>query len=99
MINQYNQTIGNNLVNYTTGGLPTANQINGKYTTIEKLSSSKHGKDLYKLFGPDSNEKDFTYLPINQFDNYDDYMLCLKQFELSNDPYYFAIIDKMLLSQ
>ncbi|WP_220741278.1 GNAT family N-acetyltransferase [Leuconostoc miyukkimchii] len=94
MINQYNQTIGDTLINYTTGKLPNVDQIKGQYSTIEKLSCKKHGKDLYNVFGPQSNAKDFTYLPINQFDNYNDYMVCLKEFEVSTDPYYFAVIDK-----
>ena len=94
MLNQYQQPIGDNLVNYHAGEFPEIDQLIGTYARIEKLSLAKHGEDLYAVLGPEANDKDFTYLPINPFQTFSDYTAYIKTLETSNDPYYLAIMDK-----
>lgn len=94
MLNQYNQPIGDDLVDYQAGELPEINQLIGTYTIVEKLSFAKHAKDLYQVFGPEASDKDFTYLPVNSFKTFSDYTSYLKTLESASDPYYLTIIDK-----
>ena len=60
--NEFGQTIGDALPDFTPGRLPAIERIEGRYTVIERLSKEKHGADLYQVYGPDSPAAMWTFL-------------------------------------
>ncbi|WP_044676190.1 GNAT family N-acetyltransferase, partial [Streptococcus suis] len=85
--------IGSPLPNYTVGNLPIVDILEGKTVRLEKLSLH-HADDLYQFYGPNAKKADWTYLPLEPFEDratFQDYFQTLLD---STDPYYFAIIDQ-----
>ncbi|HEM2541278.1 TPA: GNAT family N-acetyltransferase [Streptococcus suis] len=92
-INSFDQEIGSPLPNHTTGAFPNINILEGKTVRLEKLSLH-HADDLYQFYGPNAKKADWTYLPIEPFEDratFQDYFQTLLD---STDPYYLAIIDQ-----
>ncbi|MGT2910190.1 GNAT family N-acetyltransferase [Streptococcus cameli] len=92
-INEYMQEIGESLPDYQPGLQPNINELDGKTVRIEKLSK-KHVEDLYQAYGPTSHHKNWTYLPLNRFEDENSFATYIEGISHSTDPYYLAIIDK-----
>lgn len=92
-INQFGQKIGEPVEGYQHPLVPTRNTIAGKYCTLEKVSM-KHFDDLYKnVYGPDSDDKQWTYLPTEKFTSEKEFEIFLSKLIKSEDPFYYAIVD------
>ncbi|MFP3126628.1 GNAT family N-acetyltransferase [Ectobacillus funiculus] len=92
-INQFGQKVGESVEGYQHPLIPAINTIGGKYCTLEKLSM-KHLDDLYKnVYGPDSDDKQWTYLQIEKFTSKKEFEIFLSKLTKSEDPYYYAIVD------
>ncbi|MCL4898713.1 GNAT family N-acetyltransferase [Streptococcus suis] len=92
-INSFGQEIGMPLPHYTSGERPSLETIQGHTVRLEKLSLH-HADDLYQFYGPNAKKADWTYLPLEPFEDratFQDYFQTLLN---STDPYYFAIIDQ-----
>ncbi|WP_408015076.1 GNAT family N-acetyltransferase [Saccharibacillus alkalitolerans] len=60
---------------------------------MEKVSE-KHFDDLYRnVYGPGSDDKQWTYLPIEKFASEPDFAGHLAKLINAEDPYSFAIVD------
>jgi RimJ/RimL family protein N-acetyltransferase len=90
--NEFGQPIGDELINFCEGKLPSFKSIKGKEVTVEKLGM-KHFEDLYEVYGPGSSVENFTYMPLNQFNNINEFSTFFKKLIASSDPYYLAIVD------
>ncbi|WP_273396898.1 GNAT family N-acetyltransferase [Actinobacillus porcinus] len=90
--NEFNQPIGDALPDFQKGEKPEAICLNGRFCRLEKLSAQKHGKDLFEVYS--SSLENWTYIPLEPFSQEAALIHYLEQLEQSNDPYYFAIIDK-----
>ena len=90
--NEFNQPIGEALPHFSVGELPTATLLQGRVCRLEKLSVEQHGTDLEQVFA--APEPHWTYLSLKRFENSSDLHAYLKQLEISQDPYYFAIVDE-----
>ncbi|WFA76225.1 GNAT family protein [Streptococcus suis] len=92
-INSFGQEIGMPLPHYTSGERLSLETIQGHTVRLEKLSLH-HADDLYQFYGPNAKKADWTYLPLEPFEDratFQDYFQTLLN---STDPYYFAIIDQ-----
>ncbi|MFZ7214755.1 GNAT family N-acetyltransferase [[Pasteurella] aerogenes] len=90
--NEFNQPIGDALPDFQIGEKPTVNLLEGRFCRLEKLSCEKHGNDLFEVYSSPLNY--WTYLPLFPFEQKADCFAYLSKMETSQDPYYFAIIDK-----
>ncbi|KAG4096844.1 GNAT family acetyltransferase [Neocallimastix lanati (nom. inval.)] len=90
--NQFNQPIGDSLENCQEGSWPDIKTLEGKTVIVEKLNM-KHFSDIYEFFGL-SYLQNFTYIPLDPFENYDSFEDFFKEKIDSKDPYFFAIVDK-----
>ncbi|WP_409374015.1 GNAT family N-acetyltransferase [Streptococcus suis] len=92
-INSFGQEIGMPLPHYSSGEWPSLDILEGHTARLEKLSLH-HADDLYQFYGPNAKKADWTYLPLEPFEDraiFQDYFQTLLN---STDPYYFAIIDQ-----
>lgn len=92
--NEFNQPIGSALPNFCAGSKPEAEILQGQCCRLEKLSAAKHLDDLYEVYGEQSPQKNWTYLPIERLSSKAELAALLAANEASADPYYFAIIDE-----
>lgn len=90
--NEFGQPIGDELVNFCEGKLPIIKLIKGEEVAVEKLGM-KHFEDLYEVYGPASSLENVTYVPLNQFNNINEFSTFFKRLIASSDPYYLAIVD------
>lgn len=92
--NAFNQEIGFPVPDFTPGQAPAISQLIGDYAIVEPISMADHLDDAYAFYGPSSPEEQWTYFPLEAFDNkqsFSDYFETMAQ---SQDPYYLAIKDK-----
>lgn len=61
--NQFNQPIGEEVSHFSAGEVPSLQYVEGKYCYLERLNSSRHFDDLWRVYGTDSELKNWTYLP------------------------------------
>ena len=93
-VNEFNQPIGESLPGHTPGERPSVTLLSGRYCRLEKLSTARHGADLYAVYGSTSPPQNWTYLSLNPVASVAELDALLQRLEQSADPYYFAIIDQ-----
>ncbi|WP_436860711.1 GNAT family N-acetyltransferase [Staphylococcus caeli] len=91
--NQFNQPVGEAVLNFTKLDAPSVKVIEGQYCRLEKLSN-EHTEDLYQYFIAEDDAPNWTYLPDNQPQDFNAFESYIAPMIVSNDPYFFAIIDK-----
>lgn len=94
MKNQYNQPIGEPICDWTTRKKPTKRKMEGRYCYLECLTPEKHVEDLYAVYGPESAVENWTYLPLEKFEDQATFAAYLESASQSKDPLHYAIIDK-----
>ncbi|QNS15037.1 GNAT family N-acetyltransferase [Mannheimia bovis] len=94
--NQFNQLIGEEVSHFSAGEVPSLQYVEGKYCYLERLNSSRHFDDLWRVYGTDSELKNWTYLPafFGPFGDKNTFSEFLKQQEQASDPYLLVIMDK-----
>ncbi|WP_339099435.1 hypothetical protein IGL98_003454 [Enterococcus sp. DIV0840] len=92
--NSYNQPIGYPVTNWSTRAYPTKSTLEGTNCRLEKVDPNKHLEDLYQVYGPQSNPKNWTYIPLMSFKNKIEFSEYLTAMSHSQDPFHYAIIDK-----
>ena len=89
--NALGQPIGYDVPGWTPRAEPPATQMVGRTVTLEPLSASRHGDDLFDAFAADESGAMWTYLAIGPFaqdrSGFDTWM---QQCEASRDPLFFA---------
>ncbi len=69
--------------------------LDGRYVRLEPLEADRHGAELFAASSmPDASDR-FLYLPEYQPENFEKYQPWLAKAEASQDPLYFAVIDKV----
>ena len=91
--NEFGQALGQALPSFTAGPLPEIKVLSGQKVRIEKLDQA-HEADLYPIYGPDAPRQNWTYMPIEPFQNQEDFHRFFEKMVQSSDPYYLAIVDQ-----
>lgn len=91
--NSFNQPIGDEVKSFQNPKKPSINTIEGKYSKLEHLNSS-HVDDLFTLLCAKENDANWTYLPNEPIHDSDEFNALINTRIESQDPYFFAIIDK-----
>lgn len=91
---QKNQLIGESIKYWSIRERPQILKLEGQYCLLEHVDVKKHFEDLYKVYGPDSNIENWTYLPFERFENKDNFNKYLNFMSKSEDPFHYAIIDR-----
>ena len=68
--------------------------LDGRYARLEPLDTERHGKELFSVSQvPDADDK-FRWLAENPVDDEAAFLAWVKKSEASEDPLYFAVVDK-----
>ena len=73
---------------------PSRATLEGRFARLEPLDANKHGRDLYEAtHGPD-REAIWAYIGDGPFADFESFRISLETKAKSEDPLFFAIIDK-----
>ncbi|WP_429951528.1 GNAT family N-acetyltransferase [Enterococcus sp. AZ101] len=92
--NSDGQPIGYSVTNWSKREYPTKAILEGTYCDLEKIDPKQHLEDLYQVYGPTSPAKNWTYLPMEPFEDKAEFFTYLESISRSQDPFHYAIIDK-----
>ena len=82
------------LADWSPRPLPERQVLEGRFTRLEPLDANQHGMQLYSAATlPDADDR-FRYLPEYTPESSVAFQSWLKMAEASDDPLYFAVIDK-----
>jgi RimJ/RimL family protein N-acetyltransferase len=83
-----------NLADWSTRPKPERKVLEGRFTRLEPLKATQHGPQLFSAATlPDADDR-FRYLPEHTPDSLTAFQSWLETAEASDDPLYFAVIDK-----
>ncbi|MEQ3626956.1 MAG: GNAT family protein [Celeribacter sp.] len=80
------------LADWTPPPLPGPDRIEGRYAVLERLSSERHGADLYEANR--ASDTMWDWLPYGPFSSQAVYHRWLAEQEAKSDPFFYAIADR-----
>ncbi len=90
--NAYGQTTGAPVAGWTTRALPDASVMEGRFCRLEPLAS-RHADALFDAYQAAEDGRDWTYLPVERFDDRSLFSAHVAGQAASSDPRHYAIID------
>lgn len=82
------------LKNWTPRRRPECKMLEGRYTRLEPLSAARHGDGLYEAATAGNADERFLWLGEYTPESREAFQPWLERVEASEDPLYFAVIDK-----
>ncbi len=73
--------------------VPPHRTLKGRYCELHPLSVERHGRALYEAFGRDAGGKNWTYLPVEPFEDYSEFEHWFRGCADSEDPQFYAVVD------
>ncbi|MFD1259214.1 GNAT family N-acetyltransferase [Entomomonas asaccharolytica] len=92
-LNEYNQPIGEEVINWSARELPSNPLLLGKYCRLEQLNIKKHANDLFAAYQTAMDGRDWTYLPSEPPENYTVFCDYLAKLITTTNQFHYAIID------
>jgi RimJ/RimL family protein N-acetyltransferase len=93
-LNQFAQPVGLPVTEWTPPPLPARAPIEGCFGCLEPLDIHRHAAELHQANSTDTTGCLWTYLAYGPFACLDDYILWLSTTANTDDPLFFAIVDK-----
>lgn len=93
MLNEFNQIVGQEIINWTPKEKPANSIINGSYCVLEPLDINKHATQLFDSFLIDNQGESWTYLPYGPFNSCDEFKSWLKSTLADKDTQLYSILD------
>ncbi len=90
--NEFNQPIGPHMEHWQCAKRPPKTIMEGTYSILEPLNPTLHARALFDLFTQDQSS--WTYLAYGPFHTFDDFYAWLNDFTTTNDPLFYAILNK-----
>lgn len=87
------QKVGFELPGWVPPRVPDVDVLDGQYVRLERLNSDRHGAALFQAYS--GHDAVWTYLPVGPFHSSAQYQRWVRENEISSDPYFFAIQDKV----
>lgn len=87
-------TLCTDLSQWTPRATPQRQTLEGQYVRLEPLCANRHGADLFAASTPQDADQRFAWLPETPPPNLNAYLGWAEKAEASQDPLYFAVIDK-----
>ncbi len=92
--NDLGQPIGFPIEQWEARPFPQRSTLEGRYCRVEPLDPTRHAHDLYGAFVGEENLGLWTYMPYGPFDSFESYNTWLVASAQSDDPLFFAIVDR-----
>ena len=91
--NALGQRIGWPVTGWTPPVRPDGQTLTGRTCRIERLDAARHARDLFAANALDKDGRNWTYLSVGPFSQFDEYKAWVEQAAASADPLFYAIID------
>ncbi|MCB5187598.1 GNAT family N-acetyltransferase [Methylobacillus caricis] len=91
-LNQYGQPIGPGLPDWQIRPLPPHHQLVGQYCRLEPVEK-KHAESLFAAYQLAPDHRDWTYIAVGPFDDFNSFEQYVLELESSHDPLHYAVID------
>jgi len=93
--NHLGQPVGVSVPDWKPPAPPPRASMEGAFCRVEPLSLDRHAAALYAAYALDVEGRNWTYLSYGPFASFEKYHAWLSQTALSNDPLFFAIVDRV----
>jgi RimJ/RimL family protein N-acetyltransferase len=93
-VNSLGQPIGPELPGWLPPPRPARNVLEGRFCRVEPLDVERHARQLHEANSVDPEGRMWTYLFSGPFVSYEDYRAWLAPRPSSDDPLFFAFVDK-----
>jgi RimJ/RimL family protein N-acetyltransferase len=91
--NQFGQPIGFPLPHWTPRPRPPRTAMPGRYCMVEPLNPAKHAQELFEANTADKGGRNWTYLLVDPFPDFEGYRQWLQRIAVMEDPVFYALID------
>ena len=88
------QQTGQPLPNWTPRPAPARTPMEGRFCRMEPLDPGRHARELFEANGLDQDGRNWTYLSVGPFANFESYRGWLERMAKGDDPLFHTIIDK-----
>ncbi len=95
-LNSLNQPIGFAVPDWTPPSLPSREPMEGRFCRVEALESERHARSLFDANALDAEGRNWTYLSVGPFADFNAYHAWLTFVAPGTDPLFYAVIDKAL---
>jgi RimJ/RimL family protein N-acetyltransferase len=92
--NELGQAIGAPLPGWSPRPRPSRTPMEGRTCRLEPLHANRHARDLFAAYQEDKEGRNWTYLPVGPFAEFEPYRAWVDAAAKGEDPLFFAIIDK-----
>jgi RimJ/RimL family protein N-acetyltransferase len=92
--NEFGQSIGPLLPDWSPRSLPPRERIEGRFCTLEPLDAAKHAEDLHAAYAQAPDGRDWTYLGIERPADSAGTRAYIARIAEGTDPMHFAVIDR-----
>nr|WP_114811837.1 GNAT family protein [Paraburkholderia kururiensis] len=94
LINEYAQPVGAPLPGWSARPMPEAVTLEGTYCRLEPLNVERHAADLFAAYRAAPDARDWTYMAVGPFEQFEDYRRHADAAARSTDPRHYAVIDR-----
>ena len=92
--NEHGQPIGEPVPGWTPRPRPGRQPIEGRWCRIEPLDPARHAGALSRAFAADADGRIWTYMGYGPFATAEDYRRWAEAAAPSEDPLFYAILDR-----
>ena len=93
-LNHLGQPVGFVVSDWKPAQPPTREPLEGRYCRVERLNPERHAESLFNANALDREGRMWTYLSYGPFDRLDSYREWAEQHARSEDPLFYAIVDR-----
>jgi RimJ/RimL family protein N-acetyltransferase len=86
--------VGQPLPNWTPRKAPPRTPMEGRFCRLEPLDPGRHARELFEANSLDKEGRNWTYLFVGPFADFESYRAWLEQVAKSEDPLFHTVIDK-----
>lgn len=94
--NEFNQPVGDMVLNWKPCECPSKNLITGKYCILELLDINKHAAELFHAISFENKGESWTYLSCGPFDSIDEFQQWLQNTMNNSDIIFYVILDSKI---
>jgi RimJ/RimL family protein N-acetyltransferase len=87
------QPVGSHLPDWTARSAPPRTAMEGRFCRLEALDPARHARDLFAANQRDAEGRNWTYLFVGPFADFESYRAWLEQVAEADDPLFHTIID------
>jgi len=92
--NDWGQPLGAAMPDWQPCPRPQGEVLNGDYCRLEPLDAARHGRELFAAYAMAGDGRDWTWLPVEPFDDEAQYLAFATACQHSTDYVHFAVIDQ-----